>query len=165
MEPIKKNTKNKAKKASDGGGRSSGRGENQVAALPVDILASWQDEEELIGYEPEVPPSFSPIQDDISVQEDRTPTQKEEQHYFPPDTDDLPASLAEDGPPMEGGKRSRIFSGASRTPSPLQDPDPADMNADYQPPDANKHVEMTREPEGARSKRRRGPDGAAVDGV
>jgi hypothetical protein len=108
MEPIKKNTKKKAKKASAGGGRSSGRGENQVAALPVDILASWQDEEELIGYEPEVPPSFSPIQDEISVQEDRTPTQEEGQNYFPPDTDDLPASLAEDGP-MEGGKRSRNF--------------------------------------------------------
>ncbi len=83
MEPIAKNTKKKAKKASAGGGRSSGRGEKQVAALPVDILASWRDEEELIGYEPEVPPSFSSIQDDISVQEDRTPTQEEEQHYFP----------------------------------------------------------------------------------
>ena len=100
MEPIKKNTKTKAKKASAGGGRSLGRGENQVAALPMDILASWQDEE-IIGYEPEVPPSFSPIQDEISVQEDRTPTKEEEQHYFPPNTDDLPASLAEDGP-MEG---------------------------------------------------------------
>jgi hypothetical protein len=38
------------------------------------------------------------------------------------------------------------------------------MNTDYHPPNANKHVETTGEPEGARSKRRRGPDGAAVDG-
>jgi hypothetical protein len=94
--------------------------------LPEDILASWQGEEELIGYEPEVLPSFSRIQDDISAQEGRTPTQEEEQHYFPPDTDDLPASLAEDGP-MKGGKRSRNFSGASRTPRPLQDPDPCGL--------------------------------------
>ncbi len=149
MEPIAKNTKKKAKKASAGGGRSSGRGEKQVAALPVDILASLRDEEELIGYEPEVPPSFSPTQDDISVQEDRTPTQEEEQHYFSPNTDDLPASLAEDDP-MEGRKRSRNFSGASRTPSPLQDPDLADMNADYHPTSTNKHVEITGEPGGVR---------------
>ncbi len=38
------------------------------------------------------------------------------------------------------------------------------MNTDYHPPNANKHVETTWEPEGARSKRRRGSDGAAVDG-
>jgi hypothetical protein len=108
MEPFAKNTKMPAKKASAGGGRSSARGGKQVAALPVDILASWRGEEELIDYEPEVPPSFSPIQDDMSVQEDRTPTQEEEQHYFPPNTDNLPASLADDDP-MEGRKRSQAL--------------------------------------------------------
>ena len=67
MEPFAKNTKKKAKKAGVGAGRSSERREKQDAALPMDIPASLQDEEELIGYEPEAPPSFSPIQDDGSA--------------------------------------------------------------------------------------------------
>jgi hypothetical protein len=37
------------------------------------------------------------------------------------------------------------------------------MKTDYHPPNTNKHVETTGEPEGARSKRRRGSDGVAVD--
>jgi hypothetical protein len=125
-------TRTKAKKASSGGGRSSGRGEKQVVTFPADIQADWRDEEELVDYEPEEPPSFSPIQDDMSVQEDRTPTLEEEPHYFAPDTDKLPASLAEDEP-MAGRKRSLTFPGAARTPSPPQDPALADMTTDNHP--------------------------------
>jgi hypothetical protein len=75
MEPIAKNTKKKTKKASAGARRSSAREEKQVPTVPTSNLTSWRDEEELVDYEPEVPSSFSPIQDDISVREDRTPTQ------------------------------------------------------------------------------------------
>jgi hypothetical protein len=108
MDPIAKSTRKKAKKASSGGDRSSGRGEKQVATSPADIQSDWRDEEELVDYEPEEPPSFSPIQDYMSAQEDHTPTQEEEPQYFSLDTEDLPASLAEDDP-MAGRKRSRIF--------------------------------------------------------
>jgi hypothetical protein len=54
------------------------------------------------------PAALSPIEDDISIPEDHAPALEEEPHYFPPDTDELPASLAEDDP-LAGRKRSRIF--------------------------------------------------------
>jgi hypothetical protein len=82
MDPIAKNTRKKAKKASSGEGRSSGRGEKQFATLQVDIQSDWRDEEELVDYEPEEPPSFSTIQDDMSIQEDLTPTQEEDRTIY-----------------------------------------------------------------------------------
>ncbi len=131
--------------------------------MPTSNLTSWRDEEELVDYEPEVPPSFSPIQDDISVREDRTPFQEEEQHYLSANTDELPALVAEDGP-MAGGKRSQLFSGAARTPSSRQDPDIAKIDTDNHSLSTDNDVGMTGEPADARRKRRRGPDGAVVDG-
>ncbi len=108
MGPIEKNTKKKTKKASAAASRSSAQEEKQVSTVPTSNLTSWRDEEELVDYEPEVPPSFLPIQDDISAREDRTPTQEEEQHYLSANTDELPALVAEDGP-MAGGKLSQFF--------------------------------------------------------
>ncbi len=110
MGPFEKNTKKKTKKeASAAARRSSAREEKQVSTVPTNNLTSWRDEEELVDYEPEVPPSFSPIQDDISVREDRTPTHEEETGEISPHADELPALFAEDGPIMEGGKLSQFF--------------------------------------------------------
>ncbi len=118
--------------------------------------------EELVDYEPEEPPRFSPIEDDISIPEEHTPTPEEGTADISPLADDLPAFFAEDDP-MAGRKRSR-FSGAARTPSPPQDPDLAEMDTDSHSLSTNNDVEMTGEPADARRKRRLGPEGAAVDG-
>jgi hypothetical protein len=48
MDPFSKRSEKKAKKASSGGGRSSGRGEKQAPTLPADILAARWDGEELV---------------------------------------------------------------------------------------------------------------------
>ncbi len=132
MKSFAKNTKKKAKKAGVGAGRSSERGEKQGAALPVDIPASLQDEEELIGYEPEAPPSFSPIQDDVLSPEALTSIPEEQTSDHSPCANELPAFSAEDGPSV-GAKRSQIFPCAAHTPSPPQTPDLAEMNTAYHP--------------------------------
>ncbi len=77
MGPIVKNSKKKAKKASAGAGLSSAREEKQVATMIADVQAAWRDEEELVVYEPQEPPRFSPIEDDISIPEEHTPTPEE----------------------------------------------------------------------------------------
>jgi hypothetical protein len=108
MDPNAKKTKKKARKFVFGEGRSTGQGGKQVPLLPADIQSAWQDEEDLVDYEPEEPAAFSPIQDDVSVQGDHTSTLEEGPHDFPPNTDDFPAFSAEDGH-MAGRKRSQIF--------------------------------------------------------
>ncbi len=65
MGPNVKVAKKKAKMASARPGLSSARGEEQVTATIADVQAAWRDKEDLVGYEPEAPPSFSPIQDDV----------------------------------------------------------------------------------------------------
>jgi hypothetical protein len=57
-----------------------------------------------------------------------------------------------------------IFFGAARTPSPPQDPDLAEIDTDNHSLSTNNDVEMTGKPADTRRKRRRGPEGAAVDG-
>jgi hypothetical protein len=110
MGPIEKNTKKKAKKASAGARRSSAREEKQVATSMADVHADWRAEEELVDYEPEQPTRFSPIEDDISLPEEHTPTPEEGTGEISPHADELPALFAEDDPIMAGGgKRSRIF--------------------------------------------------------
>jgi hypothetical protein len=74
----------------------------------TDVQAAWQDEKDLFGYEPEEPPRFSPIEDDISILEEHTPTPEEGASDISPLADDLPAFSAEDGPSV-GAKRSRLF--------------------------------------------------------
>ena len=133
MEPFAKNTKKKAKKAGVGAGRSSERREKQDAALPMDIPASLQDEEELISYEPEAPPSFSPIQDDVLSPEALTPILEEQTSDQSPFAHELPAFSAEDGPSV-GAKRSQIFSGAAHTPSSPPTPDLAELDTAYHLP-------------------------------
>jgi hypothetical protein len=151
MEPFAKNTKKKAKKAGVGAGRSSERREKQdAAAVPMDISASLQDEEELISYQPEAPPSFSPIQDDVFSPEALTPIPEEQTSDQSPFAHELPAFSAEDGPSVSA-KRSQIFSDAAHTTSPPPTPDLAELDTAYHPPNANKHVETTGEPESAKN--------------
>ncbi len=108
MGPIVKGSKKKAKKASAGAGLSSARKEKQVATMITDVQADWRDEKDLVVYEHEEPPRFSPIDDNISIPEEHIPTPEEGATDFSPLVKDLPAFFAEDGP-MVGGKRSRIF--------------------------------------------------------
>ncbi len=98
----------------------------------MDIPASLQDEEDLISYEREAPPSFSPIQDDVLSPEALTPIPEEQTSDNSPFANELPAFSAEDGPSVRA-KRSQFFSGASHTPSPPQTPDLAEMNTTYHP--------------------------------
>ncbi len=163
MVQNEKFSKKKAKKAAASARHSSERDERQDAASMAGIPAAERHGEEFEVRKPVKPPGFSPIIDDISLPEELTPTPEDVASDISPIADDLPAFSAEDGPSV-GAKRSQFFSGATHTPSPPQTPDLAEMNTVYHPPNANKHVETTGEPEGARIKRRRGADGAAVDG-
>ncbi len=74
----------------------------------MDIPASLQDEEELISYEPEAPPSFLPIQDDVLSPEALTLIPEEQTSDQSPFTHELPAFSAEDGSSV-GAKRSQFF--------------------------------------------------------
>ncbi len=111
----------------------SERKEKQDAALPMNIPASLQDEEELIGYDPEALPSFSPIQDDVLSPEALTPIPEEQTSDQSPFAHELPAFSAEDGPSV-GAKRSQSFSSVARTPSPPPTPDLAELDTAYHPP-------------------------------
>jgi hypothetical protein len=108
MGPIAKGSKKKAKKASAGAGLSSEREEKQVATMITDVQAAWRDEEDLVVYEHEEPPRFSPIEDDISIPEAHTPNHEDVASDISPLADDLPAFSAEDGSSV-GAKCSRIF--------------------------------------------------------
>ncbi len=108
MGPIVKVSKKKAKKASADAGLSSAREEKQVTTMITDVQAAWRDEEDLVGYEPEETPRFSPIEDDISIPEEHTPTPEEGASDISPLADDLPAFFAKDGPSI-GAKRSQFF--------------------------------------------------------
>jgi hypothetical protein len=72
----------------------------------------------LVDYEPEEPAAFSPIEDDISIPEDHTPTLEERPADLPPLVDDLFAYPAEDGH-MAGRKRRKNFLVRGRQSAPL----------------------------------------------
>ncbi len=55
-----------------------------------------RDDEVLVDYKPEDPAAFSPIEDDLSIPEKRTPTLEEVPLDISPNTDELPAYPAED---------------------------------------------------------------------
>ncbi len=76
--------------------------------MPAGIQTSWRDGEDLIDYEPEEPAVFSPIEDDILVPGDHTPTLEEGTAHISPLAVYLPAFSAEDGH-MAGRKRLRSF--------------------------------------------------------
>ncbi len=62
---------------------------NLVPVLPTGNSTSWRDKEELVDYEPEDPPSFSPADDDISWPEDRASTPEKGSDNIPSSRDDL----------------------------------------------------------------------------
>ena len=108
MVQIEKFPKKKAKKVAASARHSSERETRQDAASMAGIPAAEQHGEEFAVHEPVEPPRFSPIIDDISLPEELTPTPEEQTGEISPQTDDFPASLAEDGPSARG-KRSQFF--------------------------------------------------------
>jgi hypothetical protein len=92
--------------------------------------------------------AFSPIEDDISIPEDHTPTPEKKTADIFPLSDDLPAFSAEDSH-MARRKRSQNFSGAAYAPSPRQIPATANLDEDYLPHVASNNVYNAREPEDA----------------
>ncbi len=48
--------------------------EKKAPAVPTNVSTSWRDEEELVDYEPETPPSFSPTVEKLSDPDDRPRT-------------------------------------------------------------------------------------------
>jgi hypothetical protein len=61
MEPIVRRTKNMAKKSHLNTGKTAAQAEKKIPAVQqaASQSTSWRDEEELVDYEPESPPSFS----------------------------------------------------------------------------------------------------------
>ncbi len=100
-----KRSKKRAKKA-------VGEGQQVAPAaktVPTGKYLSLRDEEELADYEPrEEPAAFSPVKDDLSVQECYTPAHGDGPANIPPHSDDLPAYPAE-GSNVARRKRSQIF--------------------------------------------------------
>jgi hypothetical protein len=70
MEPIARRTNKIAKKSFLNAGKPAGQAEKKVPAVPTSYSTSWREEEELVNYEPEDPPTFSPTVDKISEPED-----------------------------------------------------------------------------------------------
>jgi hypothetical protein len=99
MEPRAKRTKKKnkiAKKSVLNTGKPAGQAEKRFPAVPTSDITGWRDKEELVDYEPEDPPTFSPTEDDLSVPGDRSPTPEQGPADIPPFNDDLPAYPAEE---------------------------------------------------------------------
>jgi hypothetical protein len=108
MVQIEKFSKKKAKRVAASARHSSEREVRQDAASMAGIPATERHGEEFAVHEPAEPPRFSSIIDDISLPEEHTPTPEEQTGEISPQTDDFPASLAEDGTSARG-KRSQFF--------------------------------------------------------
>ncbi len=74
MEANVRRTKMMAKKSALNTGKMAVQAEKKTPAAPASQSTSWRDEEELVAYEPESPPSFSPAVEDFSEPEDRVRT-------------------------------------------------------------------------------------------
>ncbi len=108
MEPVARRTKKMAKKSYLNTGKPVAQAEKKAPAVPTSYSTSWRDEEELVDYEPEDPPTFSPTVEELSEPEDRlrTPEQGPADNSRP--GDDFGANPAEDAA-MAGQKRRRNF--------------------------------------------------------
>ncbi len=73
-EPNVRRTKKMAKKSALNTRKTAEQAEEKISAVPMNNSTSWRDEEEQVDYEPETPPSLSPVVDDNSEPEDRLRT-------------------------------------------------------------------------------------------
>ncbi len=87
--------------------KTAEQAEKKASAVPASYSTSWRDEEELVNYEPESPPSFSPTVEELSEPEDRvrTPVPGQADNSTP---DDFRANPVKDAA-MAGRKRRRNF--------------------------------------------------------
>ncbi len=108
MELIVRRTKKMAKKSHLNTGKTAVQAEKKAPAVPASQSTSWRDEEELVDYEPESTPSFSPAGEDFSEPEDRVRTPVPGQAGNSASDDDFCANPAEDAA-MAGRKRRRNF--------------------------------------------------------
>ncbi len=58
MEPVARRTKKMAKKSYLNTGKPAGQAEKKAPAVPTSYSTSWRDEEGLVDYEPDDPPTF-----------------------------------------------------------------------------------------------------------
>jgi hypothetical protein len=109
MEPIVRRTKKMAKKSHLNTGKTAAQAEKKISAVPESHSTSWRDEEELVDYEPESPPSFSPaVVEDFSEPEDRLRTPVPGQADVSASDEGFLEIPAEDAA-MAGRKRRRNF--------------------------------------------------------
>jgi hypothetical protein len=108
MEPNVRRTKKMAKNSHLNTGKTAVQAEKKIPAVPASHSTSWRDEEELVDYEPESPPSFSPAVEDFSEPEDRLRTPVPEQADDSASDEGFREIPAEDAA-MAGRKRRRNF--------------------------------------------------------
>jgi hypothetical protein len=70
MEPVFRRTKKMARKSALNTGKTAVQAEKKTSAVPASQPTNWHDEEELVDYEPESSPSFSPAVEEFSEPED-----------------------------------------------------------------------------------------------
>jgi hypothetical protein len=108
MEPTGRRTKKLAKKSYLNTGKTAGQAEKKAPAVPASYSTSWRDREELVDYESESPPSFSPTVEELSEPEDRVRTPVPGQADNSTSDDGFCANPVEDAA-MAGLKRRRNF--------------------------------------------------------
>ncbi len=108
MEPVVRRTKKMARKSALITGKTAAQAEKKTPAVPASQPTSWRDEEELVDYEPESPPSFSPAVEEFSEHEDRVRTPVPGQADGSASDEDFHELPAEDAA-MAGRKRRRNF--------------------------------------------------------
>ncbi len=103
MEKPARRTKKMAKKSYLNTGKPAGQAEKIFPAIPTSYSTSWRDEEELVNYEPESPPSFSPTVEELPEPEGLPLTPEQRQADDIPPEDNFGANPAE-GAAMAGRK-------------------------------------------------------------
>jgi hypothetical protein len=107
MEPTGRRTKKLAKKSHLNTEKTAGQAEKKAPAVPTSYSTSWRDEEELVDYKPESPPSFSPTVEKLSEPEDFVRTPVPGQANNSTSNDDFCANPVEDAAMGERGGRKR----------------------------------------------------------
>ncbi len=74
MEKPARRTKKVAKKSPMSTGKPAEQAERKAPAVLSNVSTSLREEEELVDYEPETPPSFPPAVEDLSDPDDRPRT-------------------------------------------------------------------------------------------